>query len=40
LAKRILVLLILLMALLISNCDTLKPDYVPIDPSEGVYDRR
>ena len=39
-AKRILVLLILLMALLISNCKTLNPDYVPIDPSKGVYERR
>ncbi len=39
-AKRILVLLILLMALLISNCNTLKPEYEPIDPSEGVYEHR
>jgi hypothetical protein len=40
LARKIVVLLILFMALLISNCRTLNPNYVPIDPSKGVYERR
>ena len=39
-AKSILVLVTLLMVLFISNCRTLSPDYVPIDPSKGVYERR
>jgi hypothetical protein len=40
LARKVFVLLALIMALLISNCKTLNPDYVPRDPSKGVYERR